>query len=91
MTLILDGEAIRSEADFHAAARAASGVDWYSGNLDALFDLLVGVVAPPIEIVWTDAAVSRAAIGARFDRLLTVILDAQAYIGTAKLAFTLRG
>jgi RNAse (barnase) inhibitor barstar len=79
LSLTLDGRQIQSEAQFHAALRDASGVDWYgANNLDALFDLLVGVVATPIELTWTHAAQSRAAIGARFDRIVTVILDAVA-------------
>jgi RNAse (barnase) inhibitor barstar len=79
LALTLDGRTIVSEAQFHTALREASGVDWYGGNLDALFDLLVGVVDPPIDLSWTHAAISRAAIGPRFDRLVTVILDAVAY------------
>lgn len=81
MKVRLDGTIITSEPLFHTAFREASGVTWYGGNLDALFDLLVGVIQEPVEIVWTDAAISRAAIGERFDRLVMVILDAIAYRG----------
>ncbi len=90
MCVHLSGAAIGSEAQFHAALRDASGVEWYgANNLDALFDLLVGVVHPPIEIVWTGAAASRAAIGERFDRLVAVILDAVAYRGGDAIRFKL--
>lgn len=85
MTVNLDGGVIDSEALFHTAFREASGVEWYGGNLDALFDLMVGVVSDPIDIVWTNAARSRAAIGERFDRLLTVIFDAIAYRGDGSI------
>lgn len=79
LALTLDGRTIHSEAQFHAALRDASGVEWYgANNLDALFDLLVGVVDPPIDLAWIHAAQSRAAIGPRFDRLVQVILDAVA-------------
>lgn len=89
MRVDLDGTLIQSEALFHAAFRDASGVDWYGGNLDALFDLLVAVIREPVEIVWTRAALSRAAIGERFDRLITVILDAIAYRGGDAIALRL--
>ena len=89
MRVRIDGSEIQTEAQFHAALRQASGVDWYGGNLDALFDLLVAVVPPPIDLHWTDAATSRAAIGARFDRLLTVIFDAIAYRGADAITFRL--
>jgi len=81
MTVNLDGNIIDSEALFHAAFREASRVEWYGGNLDALFDLMVGVVSESIEIVWVNAAQSRTAMGERFDRLLTVIFDAIAHRG----------
>ena len=79
MKVLLDGAQITDEAAFHTAMRGASGVDWYGGNLDALFDLLVGVVTEPVEIRWINAAASRAAIGERFDRIVAVIFDAIAY------------
>ena len=85
MTVNLDGNIIDSEALFHTAFREASGVEWYGGNLDALFDLMVGVVSDPIDIVWTNATRSRAAVGERFDRLLTVIFDAIAYRGDGSI------
>lgn len=85
MTVNLDGNIIDSEALFRTAFRKASGVEWYGGNLDALFDLMVGVVSEPIEIIWINAARSRAAIGERFDRLLTVIFDAIAHRGDGSI------
>lgn len=79
MEVLVDGASIGSEADFHTAFREASGVEWYGGNLDALFDLLVGVVDPPIRIRIVNASAARTAIGPRFDRLLAVIFDAIDY------------
>ena len=49
----------------------------------------MAVVPPPIDLHWTNAARSRAAIGARFDRLLTVIFDAIAYRGADAITFRL--
>lgn len=89
MQVHLDGTAVTTEAAFHSALRDASGVEWYGGNLDALFDLLVGIVDPPIELHWSNAEQSRAAIGERFDRIVTVILDAVAERGPDNIRFTL--
>lgn len=85
----IDGAEIADEAQFHAALREASGVEWYGGGLDALFDLLVAAAEPPIAIVWTNAALSRAAIGERFDRIVAVILDAVGYRGSDAVSFRL--
>lgn len=89
MTVELDGAAITTEAALHTAFREASGVEWYGGNLDALFDLLVGIVDPPIAIRWRNAALSRAGIGERYDRLVMVMMDAVAYRGRDKISLLL--
>lgn len=89
MDLCIDGKSIVDEADFHARIRDASGVDWYGGSLDALFDLLVAVVDPPIAIRLRHAAAARLKVGARFDRILTVILDAIALRGGTAITLVL--
>ncbi|MGL1465848.1 hypothetical protein ACSTI9_00580 [Vibrio parahaemolyticus] len=43
----------------------------------------------PIEVIWTNAAVSRLAIGDRFDSLLRVILDAIETRGRNAIKLTL--
>ncbi|MEG8044602.1 barstar family protein [Sphingomonas sp. LR59] len=89
MDLTIDGATVADEAAFHALIREASGVEWYGGSLDALFDLLVAVVTPPIRLHIANAAAARATIGARFDRIVTVILDAVAERGTDAIALRL--
>lgn len=76
MDLTIDGANVVDEADFHARIREASGVEWYGGSLDALFDLLIAVVEPPIALTLINAAAARKVIGERFDRIPTVIFDA---------------
>lgn len=87
--IVLDGGTIQTEAQFHSAMGVSTGVDWYGGNLDALFDLLVGASPGPMTIRWHAADRSRAGIGDRFDRLVTVILDAVAYRADGSLRFLL--
>ena len=88
--ITLEGTTIDSEERFHSVLRSASGAEWYGGNLDALFDLLVGVIQEPVEIIWTDASRSRVAIGERFDRLIAVIFDAIAYRGPQNIVLRLQ-
>ena len=76
MILTLDGSTIRSKVDFHEAVRTASGIDFYGANLDALWDLLVGLVERPVRIVWTHAAQSEVAMGEDFARIVAVIREA---------------
>ena len=66
------------ESDFHEAVFQASGIDFYGRNLDALHDLITGLVEPPIEIRWINAAASREAFGVRFDAIVEVLRDAEA-------------
>jgi RNAse (barnase) inhibitor barstar len=76
VNLLLDGSTIRSMRDFHEAVRAASGIDFYGDNLDALWDLLIGLVERPVRIVWIHAAQSETAMGEDFARIVDVIRNA---------------
>jgi ribonuclease inhibitor len=75
----LDGNQIRTEADFHR--RVAALLDfgpYYGHNLDALWDRLSTDVPRPVHLVWADARVSRAAMGSTAFRRIEVILRAVA-------------
>ncbi len=67
-----------SESDFHDAVAQASGIDFYGRNLDALHDLITGLVEPPVEIRWINAAASREAFGGRFYAILEILRGAEA-------------
>jgi RNAse (barnase) inhibitor barstar len=43
-TILLDGAAIETEADFHEEIRQQTGIAWYGGNLDALDDVLASAI-----------------------------------------------
>ncbi|HEX8449280.1 MAG TPA: barstar family protein [Allosphingosinicella sp.] len=88
MEINLDGDEIRSESAFHdAIAQAARsiGFEGYGRNLDALSDLLTGVLPRPLRIRWSDADVSRHAIGPRFDRLVETVREAERELGPSEL------
>ncbi|MEV0136634.1 barstar family protein [Dactylosporangium sp. NPDC050688] len=64
MRVQLDGNQIRSEADFH---RHLAGLldfgTYYGHNLDALWDRLTTDVPRPVHLTWTAARMSRSAMG----------------------------
>jgi ribonuclease inhibitor len=74
MKIEFDGEAILSEGDFHdALAEALDLTGYYGGNLSALWDVLSTDVERPVRLVWENSAVSQAAMGSGFDRLVDVL------------------
>ena len=73
-----DGRTILSRADFYAAIESMPQTpDWFGRNLDALFDLLVGVIDRPLILHWTHAPVSAKGMGQDFDIILGVLRDAE--------------
>jgi len=89
MHLEIDGNALPSEAAFHSAVREASGVEWYGGSLDGLFDVLVAACEPPLALRWRNLDASRARIGSRIDRIVQVLLDAEAERGPSLFTLAL--
>ena len=78
--LVLDGGAMHSLADLHAqVVRHPDTPDWYGPSLDGLFDVLVAIYAPPITVLWHDAASSRALMGDDFGRAVRVFEDARRF------------
>ncbi|WP_217396602.1 barstar family protein [Catellatospora tritici] len=74
--VVLDGRLIATEAEFHRRlARELDFGPYYGANLSALWDRLTTDVAGPVELVWTAADHSRAAMGAdAFDRIRDVLV-----------------
>ena len=71
----LDGDQIRSEADFHRHLAALLDFGPYYGrNLDALWDRLITDVPRPVHLTWTASRVSRSAMGrTTFDRIERIL------------------
>ena len=80
MRVVIDGKAIRSEADLHD--QLAGPLDfgpYYGRNLNALWDRLYRDVERPVELVWADAAVSEENLGAElFATIAKLMTDVMA-------------
>jgi len=71
---IIDGASIHSRDDLHEVlARVLELPEHYGRNLDALWDCLTGWMAPPVEIVWREFALSRARLGGYAEQTLEVL------------------
>ena len=89
--LILDGNAIKSEGDFHDAidhAAHAAGFEGYGRNLDALWDVITAILPLPVDARWLNADACRDALGDRFGRIVWVFRDAEQELGSS-FRFTL--
>ncbi|WNG33076.1 barnase inhibitor [Archangium violaceum] len=74
MLVELDGSRIKSERDFHEQlSRKLDFGPYYGRNLDALWDRLSADVERPVKLIWKDAEVSRLALGAVFDRIVSIL------------------
>ena len=74
--IVIEGAAIATLADaWEALATLLDLPPHFGRNLDALHDSLTTDVPGPIAIEWRDAAASRAAVGAAFDRLRETIAE----------------
>jgi len=75
----IEGAGLRSLAEAYRALAAALALPPHFGaNLDALWESLSADMAGPVELVWNDAAASRKFLGADFERLVTVLREAEA-------------
>ena len=77
MVIIIDGLTINSEEDLHDFfAKNFSLPDWYGRNLDALWDVLTGMVEKPITIIWKNSETSKHRI-ATFEKIISLLKDVE--------------
>lgn len=79
MRIEIDGTAIRSEKDLHEfLSKSLDFGPYYGANLSALWDRLSTDVERPVEIVWKESELSRAALGeSKFDNIRDLLLRVQ--------------
>jgi ribonuclease inhibitor len=74
MKVIIDGDDIHTEADFHKKiAEALEFPSHYGKNLDALWDVLSTDIERPITLVWKNSASSRSAMGESFGKIVDLL------------------
>jgi ribonuclease inhibitor len=74
MIVELDGNRIRSEADFHRALAVGLGLPSYYGcNTEALWDILSVGVERPVRLIWTESARSAAEMPDAFATMVSVM------------------
>ncbi len=73
MEIIIDGTAINSEEDLHDFfAKSLSLPDWYGRNLNALWDVLTGMIDMPLTIIWRNSEISKHRIF-NFEQIISVL------------------
>jgi len=79
MTIILQGESIGSESDFHRALSQQLDLgSHYGHNLAALWDRLTTDVERPLHLVWKDSSTSRKLMGeATFHAIVRLLQDVE--------------
>jgi len=80
-TLLFDGAAIESEADFHDEVRNQSGIEWYGANLDALDDMLITLIPSAygrFRIEWRDCDKSMPRERQRYLMIVGLMKEAEA-------------
>lgn len=71
--IILDGQNIHTEADFHRVlSELLDFGPYYGKNLDALWDRLSTDVERPVKIIWLHSALSNQRLGERFDKIIKI-------------------
>lgn len=80
-TLLFDGTAIKTEADFHDEVRHQTGISWYGANLDALDDMLISLIPEAwgrFRIEWRDCDKSMPGERQRYLMIVGLIKEAEA-------------
>jgi ribonuclease inhibitor len=80
--ILLDGSAIKSEADFYfELSKKRKLPDYFGNNLNALWDVITGfeICSPnsPIDLVWDNSIESKKHLGNVFDELVGLLREAE--------------
>lgn len=74
MKIIIDGDVIRTEQDFHLTLSSELKIgNFYGENLHALWDVLSSSVERPVTLTWKKSGKSRQVLGADFDTIVDVL------------------
>jgi ribonuclease inhibitor len=74
MKVIIDGNDIHTEEEFHKKISDALGFpSHYGKNLDALWDVLSTDIERPVTLIWKNSASSQAAMGESFGKIVDIL------------------
>jgi ribonuclease inhibitor len=74
MKVVIDGDDINTEADFHRKiAEVMKFPSYYGKNLDALWDVLSTDIERPVTLVWKNSASSQVAMGENFGKIIDIL------------------
>lgn len=74
MEIFIDGEAIKTEQEFHRAFSSALEIEnFYGDNLHALWDVLSASVERPVTLTWKQSKKSQQVLGSDFDAIVDVL------------------
>lgn len=77
--IVINGEHVKSEADFHSAVVNALHLSpCYGANLDALWDVLSTDAERPLTLIWKNSHLSKALLGEAFEKLAGVLMRVEA-------------
>jgi ribonuclease inhibitor len=73
--IVFDGNSIETLDDVYDEVERQLTLPYFGRNLDALWDVLTREIDGPVEILWREADVSRARLGADFDRVTALLRE----------------
>lgn len=72
--IVINGEKIKTERDFHTQLTSALDFGPYYGyNLDALWDRLSTDIETPIKIIWENASLSQRELGDGYFKIISIL------------------
>lgn len=73
MNIVLDGNLIKTEKDFHYQLSEALNIhNFYGNNIDALWDLLSANVERPFVLIWKNSEISKLSMGSIFPKIIDI-------------------
>lgn len=74
MEIVICGEELKTEFDFHHAFSSALGIESvYGNNLHALWDVLSAGVERPVILRWKNSEISKSKLGEDFEGVIEVL------------------
>ena len=70
MLIEIFGKDIHTEEDFHKQFNNYVGYHWYGHTLDAMWDVLTGMLERPAHLVWYNSEISKERLGKTYEMII---------------------